>query len=129
MILKKRPVFILSVADKEDGRQFFMSNFFQEVQKPLPVAVIQTLGWFIEDEQLRSLDEASADEDQSLFGKAQPSKRLVAFLGQRQPGQPMSGEFDLRIGCPGIESDGIVKSGKDHVKRRAGNSVFPVQGG
>jgi hypothetical protein len=57
LLVEPRSVLIFTVADKENGRKVLVGDLFKKIKKVVSVDVIEALGWFIEDEQLRLFDE------------------------------------------------------------------------
>ncbi len=69
MVAEKRSMFVLSVADKDNGGKILGGDFLQEFKKGRAVVVIQTLSRFIKDEEFGTFDKRPGDEQQTLFGK------------------------------------------------------------
>ncbi len=68
------------MADKKNSRELFVGDLRKKIQQTVSVNIVQSLSWFIKDEQLWALIQRAAYENKPLFGKAQSPERGVGFF-------------------------------------------------
>ena len=61
VVLEKRKVFVLPVADEEQGGAFEAGKTIEAGEDEVPVHVVQSLGGLVKDGEGRLLDESSGD--------------------------------------------------------------------
>jgi hypothetical protein len=103
-LCEKGAVFILAVADEDDGGALAGGGVFEKIQQSGSVGIVEALGRFIEDEQFRGFDQRPGDQGQPLFGKAQGAKRYGCPVGQSNGFQPVAGGRQLGPACLSVEA-------------------------
>ena len=110
MLPEKIAKFIPPMTDIDNGADLPVNHQFQEVKQVSTVGVIETMGRFIEDKQLRSLNQRPGDQYEPLFTIAEIAERRLLQSAQPDHSEPGSGQFLLLFGGPTVKTYRVEKA-------------------
>ena len=88
VLLEKTAELIAAMADIDNSADLPVHHPFEEVEQMCSIGVIETVGWFIENEYFGHFDQRPGNEQQTLFAVAQTAERLFFQSAQAKHPEP-----------------------------------------
>ncbi len=117
-MLNERGEVVSVMGDHEKGLALLLAVVCDDLFREVAVLLVESVEWFIEDEQFGLLDEGPCQKHKPLLPVGEVSERSLGEGIYAEDAHPVEALPTLRVGeCP-VESDGVGEPAGNHLYGR-----------